>query len=159
MPVIEELTAKYIAEVDEQIAAIQPRYQEALAAMESIQGEMDELNGLKARLSGTTARGRRSTRATGATTTPAARRTGTSTGGGTRAQSGKREQEFLDFVRENPGTTIPDVVKATGLSQNYLYRVRDNAVDKGLVRKDGNKYFIAEASAASEAEAQEPVAA
>jgi hypothetical protein len=79
------------------------------------------------------------TRARGAA--PARRtraKSGTGTGRRGRPKgSGTRSKQTLELVRKQPGITIPELAKAMGIKQNYLYRVVPELVKDGHVRKEG----------------------
>jgi CRP-like cAMP-binding protein len=51
--------------------------------------------------------------------------------------SGTRGKEALKLITSKPGITIPELAKAMGIQQNYLYRVVPDLQKQGLVRKDG----------------------
>jgi Winged helix-turn-helix DNA-binding len=86
----------------------------------------------------------------GATTKRAAKKpvrrssTGTGTGSGRRGRpkgSGVRDKQALELVTATPGVTIPEIAKAMGIKQNYLYRVLPSLEKKGLVRKKGRGWY------------------
>lgn len=56
--------------------------------------------------------------------------------------SGKRAQQALDLVRNQPGITIPDLAESMGIKQNYLYRVMPDLAEQGLVTKSGRGWHI-----------------
>jgi hypothetical protein len=50
----------------------------------------------------------------------------------------------LEVVRQNPGVTVTEVGDQLGMTQkNYLYRVMNNLVDDGAVRKEGRGFHAA----------------
>jgi hypothetical protein len=120
---------RMLSEVSEKIESMRPGVEQVNAAFEELIAFRDSLTGAPAR--------RRSGRTgSGSTRTPGS-------SGGTRAVN--RPQEFLDFLAQNPGAGIPDVSKALGgVSNNYLYKVRETLVDQGLVRKDDKRLFLTE---------------
>ncbi len=134
---IEDLREKHLAEIDQQMDEFRPAHEAFLR----LQEYKDSLSG-------------------GKTTT---RRSSNGGSRGTRAGVDRR-QEVIDFLRENPGATIPDMGKGMNVSNNYLYRVRDGLVDEGIIRKEGNKHFLADGGTPTDAPAKgakgkEPAAA
>lgn len=81
---------------------------------------------------------------TGASTgTAAAPRTRTRAAGGARRRpgrrkgSGTRSVQALNFVKEQPGISIPELAARMGIKQNYLYRVLPGLEQEGKVEKKG----------------------
>lgn len=70
------------------------------------------------------------------------------TSGAPRGRRGKRMQEFLTFVAENPGCKVMDAARDIGIQPNYLYRIADKATDAGkVVKADDGTYTLGDASA------------
>lgn len=68
---------------------------------------------------------------------------------------GNRKGELLSVIKANPGVTVAEAAEKLGLgSANYLYRVRDELVQEGAVRKDGTSHYAVEAPAAAGAKAK-----
>ena len=61
-----------------------------------------------------------------------------------RGRKGKRAEQTVKFVADNPGTTAGDVAKAMKIKPNYLYRVLGDLEKEGRVKKKGQQYFPAE---------------
>jgi len=70
-------------------------------------------------------------RAAGTTTRRAGRRKG----------SGTRAAQALQFVKGQPGITIPELAAKMGIKQNYLYRVLPGLEQEGKVTKRGRGWF------------------
>lgn len=67
-----------------------------------------------------------------------------SNGNGSRpGRKGKRAEEFVAIVRDEPGITVTDAAKKMGIKPNYLYRLAKQVADRGQVVKDGNGYKVA----------------
>ncbi len=80
----------------------------------------------------------------GTRTSAPARRTRSSSGGGTGRRgrpkgSGTRAKQTLELVRAQPGITIPQLAEAMGIKQNYLYRVVPDLVKDGQIRREGRE--------------------
>jgi CRP-like cAMP-binding protein len=60
--------------------------------------------------------------------------------------SGTRAKQALELVTSRPGMTIPELAKAMGIQQNYLYRVLPSLQKDGLVRKEGGGWHPLEAA-------------
>lgn len=56
---------------------------------------------------------------------------------GRRKGSGTRSVQALNFVKEQPGITIPELAARMGIKQNYLYRVLPSLEQEGKVEKQG----------------------
>lgn len=56
---------------------------------------------------------------------------------GRRKGSGTRSAQALNFVKEQPGITIPELAARMGIKQNYLYRVLPSLEQEGKVAKQG----------------------
>jgi hypothetical protein len=76
---------------------------------------------------------RAATAAPSSTTTAAAPRRRA----GRRKGSGTRSAQALNFVKEQPGITIPELAARMGIKQNYLYRVLPSLEQEGKVAKQG----------------------
>lgn len=77
----------------------------------------------------------------------AAARKGASTGKRGRPKgSGQRGKQALEIVRKQPGVTIPEIAKAMGIKQNYLYRVLPGLQQDGLVTKRGKGWYAKDAA-------------
>lgn len=80
---------------------------------------------------------------TSASATPAPRtRTRAAAGGarrrpGRRKGSGTRSVQALNFVKEQPGISIPELAARMNIKQNYLYRVLPGLEQEGKVQKQG----------------------
>jgi hypothetical protein len=57
---------------------------------------------------------------------------------GRRTGSGKRADQTVALIRENPGITIPQLAEKLKIQPNYLYRVVPKLVSGGLITKDGS---------------------
>jgi hypothetical protein len=75
---------------------------------------------------------------------PAARRTtsgprhgSAGTGRGRPKGSGKRGEQALAFITDNPGITVPELAEKMKINQNYLYRVLPALAENERVRKEG----------------------
>ncbi len=60
-----------------------------------------------------------------------------------RRRGGTRLDQAVEMVKKEPGISAADIAKGMKIKPNYLYRVMDEAVKEGRVRKDGRKYFPA----------------
>lgn len=119
------LEEKFVSEVDEQIAKLEPR-------LAPLKEEYDRLMALRQKLTGS-ARGRPA---------PRPRATGSST---TRAAQGTRQEEFMQHVIANPGITIPELAQKMDIQTNYLYRIRTQTKAKGMITTEGPKIFPVDA--------------
>lgn len=83
-----------------------------------------------------------------------------STSGAPRGRRGKRMEEFLTFVAENPGCKVMDAARAIGIQPNYLYRIADKATDAGkVVKADDGTYTLGDVSADPEVRTEQQQAA
>jgi hypothetical protein len=60
---------------------------------------------------------------------------------GRRKGSGTRAAQALQFVKGQPGITIPELAAKMGIKQNYLYRVLPGLEQEGKVTKRGRGWF------------------
>jgi hypothetical protein len=99
----------------------------------------------KTRATGTRRRGRPPKAKTAAAAAPAApaaaaaprRRAGRRKGSGTRAV------QALQFVKGQPGITIPELAAKMGIKQNYLYRVLPGLEQEKKIKKQGRGWHPA----------------
>ena len=85
----------------------------------------------------------RSTRSAASAPRPARARSA----GGRRGRprgSGTRELQTLELVKAKPGITIPEIARAMGIKQNYLYRVLPGLEKDGKVVKRDRGWQAAE---------------
>lgn len=83
-------------------------------------------------------------RRAGGTTAGAATTTrGSSRRRGRPRGSGKRAQQALDLVKNQPGITIPELAKAMSIQPNYLYRVLPSLEQDGKVRRKDKGWYPA----------------
>lgn len=61
-----------------------------------------------------------------------------------KARSQSRAEHAKRLIGERPGITIPELAEAMGVAQNYLYRVVPVLQEKGLVRKSGRGWHLAD---------------
>jgi DNA-binding IscR family transcriptional regulator len=81
---------------------------------------------------------RSTARRNGGTPAPRARR-----GGNTRAN------QALELVRKQPGMTIPEIAQAMKIQPNYLYRVLPRLASDGEIKREGQGWHPATASAST----------
>ena len=61
-----------------------------------------------------------------------------------RRSGGSWADRALTVVRQNPGISVSEIGDQLGMTQkNYLYRVMNNLVDEGAVRKEGRGFHAA----------------
>lgn len=65
-----------------------------------------------------------------------------------RARRGQRHKEFIDALREAPGSTVAQVAKNVGTVSNPYYALARQLVKDGAIEKQGAGYRIAETPAA-----------
>lgn len=58
-------------------------------------------------------------------------------------KNGRREDEFVGIVRDNPGIRVSQAAEKMKLEPNYLYRVAREAVSRKKVVKEGKGYKVA----------------
>jgi hypothetical protein len=51
-----------------------------------------------------------------------------------------RGDQFLEIVRANPGIKVTDAAKQMGIAPNYLYRVRNDLLKAGMIKKQGQGF-------------------
>jgi hypothetical protein len=54
-----------------------------------------------------------------------------------------RAAQTVEFVRRQPGITIPELADHMGIKPNYLYRVLPQLADEGKVRREGKGWHPA----------------
>jgi len=71
-----------------------------------------------------------------------------SSNGGSGRRPSRREREFAQVLKENPGIEIRPAAHLMGLKpkSTYLYRVRDAMLKKGAIRKRGNGFVLVDES-------------
>lgn len=84
---------------------------------------------------------RRGSRATAATTKPAARTRG--------PRGGNRGQQALELIAAKPGLTAAELAESMGMKRNYLYRVLPALQKDGKIAKEGTGYHPVGAGAAA----------
>jgi DNA-binding MarR family transcriptional regulator len=67
----------------------------------------------------------------------ASRRKGRAAAPRIRRGGNTRANQALEFVRERPGITIPEIAKVMKIEPNYLYRVLPQLASDGQVKRDG----------------------
>lgn len=117
------LEEKFLEETDAEIEKLEP-----------MKVEYDRLVALRARLTGGAARGK----------APAARASG---GSAPRARQGNRMEQFLGFVKAEPGISIPQLAVKMGIEANYLYRIRAQAEKQGKISVADGKITAIDAAA------------
>lgn len=55
----------------------------------------------------------------------------------------ERLNQFVAIVQDNPGLKTAEIAHQMKLRPNYLYRIANQAVERGLVKKDGISYLPA----------------
>jgi Winged helix-turn-helix DNA-binding len=53
-----------------------------------------------------------------------------------------RSDQFLEVLQANPGIKISDAAKRMGVAPNYLYRVRNELVKAGRIKKQGQGFAV-----------------
>jgi len=66
-----------------------------------------------------------------------------STGGGTRARRGEREEQFVSYVKENPGSKLADIARGIGVQNSAANGLAKKAVAAGKVKKSAEKTYTA----------------
>jgi DNA-binding IscR family transcriptional regulator len=77
----------------------------------------------------------------------AARRTTRSGAARSGSGGGKRAEQALELVRNQPGITIPEIAQAMKIQPNYLYRVLPGLASAGQIKREGQGWHPAAASA------------
>jgi hypothetical protein len=62
---------------------------------------------------------------------------------GRRKGSGTRAAQALEFVKGQPGITIPELAAKMGIKQNYLYRVLPGLEQEKKIKKQGRGWHSA----------------
>jgi hypothetical protein len=62
---------------------------------------------------------------------------------GRRKGSGTRAAQALQFVKGQPGITIPELAAKMGIKQNYLYRVLPGLEQEKKIKKEGRGWHPA----------------
>ena len=73
---------------------------------------------------------------------PTRRRAGDARGGRPRKGQPSRAEQFLEAIRANPGLTVSDAAKQMGIGPNYLYRVRNDLLKAGKIKKQGQGFTV-----------------
>lgn len=127
-------------EIDNRLAELRPLLDE----YNRLQVAADALGSVTASVSNgatTTAPGRRGPgrpRGSKTRTSAATRSAATSTRrGGRRAGTGKRAVQTLAAITEQPGITVPELVRKMKVNQTYLYRVLPGLQKEGKIVKQG----------------------
>src|SRR4051794_10273370 len=68
--------------------------------------------------------------------------------GAERPRAGQRQDDVLRLVADRPGITVREIGEQLGVDPTGLYRVVNQLVDQGRVRKDGARLHPAESSPA-----------
>jgi CRP-like cAMP-binding protein len=121
-------------EIDARLKELRPLVDE----FHRLEAAAAALEGVPAGNSGSTAPARRARRTRRSTTTTGRR--------GRPRGSGTRSKQALELVRSRPGITIPEIAKAIGIQQNYLYRVLPALQKEGQVRKEGRGWHPVDAA-------------
>ena len=69
-------------------------------------------------------------------------RTTASPGGRSRKGQPSRSDQFLAVVRANPGIRISEAANKMGVAANYLYRVRNDLLKAGKIKKQGQGFAV-----------------
>lgn len=117
---IEKLTEDALKPVEARLAALEDELEPLIA-------EKEELAEFRARL-------------TGVAPAPKAK-PGKASSGGTSGRKTRRADEFLGIVHDFPGITIPQAAEKMGVAANYLYRIRNDALGAGTIRKEGGQFY------------------
>lgn len=80
--------------------------------------------------------GRKASRGSSATVTPAPRRR-------RKRRGGTRADQAVKLIEGKPGISASDVAKSMKIKPNYLYRVLGDLEKEGRVKKDGRQYYPA----------------
>jgi len=59
------------------------------------------------------------------------------------AARGKRRQQLVDFLKQNPGSSPSSIAKALGVSPSNAQNVLRSALADGAVEKEGSRYSLA----------------
>jgi DNA-binding IscR family transcriptional regulator len=92
---------------------------------------------------------RRGRPAAGARPRSASRQNGRSARPSPRRDGNSRAEQALEIVRRKPGVTIPEIARVMQIQPNYLYRVLPRLASAGEVKRDGQGWHSASASASA----------
>jgi hypothetical protein len=53
-----------------------------------------------------------------------------------------RTEQFLEVVKANPGIRISDAAKQMGAAPNYVYRIRNDLLKAGTIKKQGQGFAV-----------------
>lgn len=121
-------------------ADIRARLTEVQRLIAPLAAEADQLEKLAATFADATAVGAAATSPRTPPATPRRTRQPTKTVDTTAPGRGKRAQEAVAKIREQPGITTAELAHAMGLSPNYLYRVLPRLEREHQVTKRGKGY-------------------
>ena len=102
----------------------------------------DALGKLADTVSPTGGTGSRAASARATAKAPTRRRAAAARGGRPRKGQPSRADQFLDAVKANPGITVSDAAKQMGIGPNYLYRVRNDLLKAGKIKKQGQGFTV-----------------
>ena len=68
---------------------------------------------------------------------------GASTGGTKRARRGEREAQFVQYVKDNPGSRLADIARGIGVQNSAANGLAKKAVAAGTVKKSADKTYTA----------------
>lgn len=63
--------------------------------------------------------------------------------GNRRGRQGKRAEEVVAVIKENPGIQVSEISRKVGVKPNYLYRVTAKLAEQGAVVREGKGYKVA----------------
>lgn len=64
-------------------------------------------------------------------------------GSGTRAKRGERDKQFVEYVKENPGSKLADIARGIGIQNSAANGVAKRLVANGQVKKSKEKTYTA----------------
>ena len=73
---------------------------------------------------------------------PAPKRKAAARSGRPRKGQPNRRDQFLQIVQVNPGITVPDAAKQMGIGPNYVYRIRNDLLKAGKIKKQGKGFAV-----------------
>jgi DNA-binding IscR family transcriptional regulator len=126
-----------IKDIDDRIKALKSEASRLEAARAALTGGRSR-RGRPARNGAARTAARSTARRNGGTSVPRGRR-----GGNTRAN------QALELVRKQPGMTIPEIAQAMKIQPNYLYRVLPRLASDGEIKREGQGWHPASASAST----------